>query len=110
MYAFGFRTILWKTQEPYPANYGKLGKKLMRQVIAHMEKKAENLSSNDLTTYDIILSCFGDTLEKEDYARLIALGEKVLPGLPDDENKRHSEWIFDGYKKRLNKEKQSDKK
>ncbi|MBC5620218.1 thioredoxin family protein [Butyricimonas hominis] len=110
MYAFGFRTILWKTQEPYPANYGKLGKKLTQQVIAHMEKKAENLSSNDLTTYDIILSCFGDRLEKEDYARLIALGEKVLPGLPDDENKRHSEWIFDGYKKRLNKEKQPDKK
>lgn len=107
MYAFGFRAILWKTERPHPAHYGKLGKKLTQQVIAHMEKNAKNLSSNDLNTYDIILSCFNERLDYKDYYRLIALGEKILPGLPDDENKRHAEWTLDGYKKHLKKMKQT---
>lgn len=110
MYAFGFRAILWKSEEPYPALYGKLGKKLTHQVIAHMEKKANSLSDDDFSTYDIILSCFGEGLEKKDYTRLIAVGEKVLSGLPDDDRKRHAEWILNGYKKRLEKMKQTPNK
>ena len=46
--------------------------------------------------------CMGEnTLEKKDYIRLIALGEKVLPNLPDDDEKSHAQWTFDGYKKHV---------
>ena len=80
--------------------FQQVGKKLVKQTITNMEKKADKLSSNDLVTYSIILMCMGDdTLEKKDYIRLIALGEKVLPNLPDDDEKSHAQWTFDGYKK-----------
>ena len=85
-----------------PKHYQQVGKKLVKQTIANMEKKADKLSSNDLVTYSIILMCMGEnTLEKKDYIRLIALGEKVLPNLPDDDEKSHAQWTFDGYKKHV---------
>ena len=102
LYAFAFRAILWTTPKPLPKHYRQVGKKLVKQTIANMEKKADKLSSNDLVTYSIILMCMGDdTLEKKDYTRLIALGEKVLPNLPDDDEKSHAQWTFDGYKKHV---------
>lgn len=102
LYAFAFRAILWTTPTPHPKHYQQVGKKLVKQTIANMEKKADKLSSNDLVTYSIILMCMGEnTLEKKDYIRLIALGEKVLPNLPDDDEKSHAQWTFDGYKKHV---------
>lgn len=102
LYAFAFRAILWTTPTPHPKHYQQVGKKLVKQIIANMEKKADKLSSNDLFTYSIILTCMGEnTLEKKDYTRLIALGEKVLPNLPDDSEKSHAQWTFDGYKKHV---------
>ena len=99
MYAFGFRAILWTSQEPYPKQYGKLGKKLSRLLIATMESKAASLSGMNLSDYSVALSCFGDVLEQKDYVRLVALGDKILPNLPDDNDKRHAEWTFKQYKK-----------
>ena len=102
LYAFAFRAILWTTPTPHPKHYQQVGKKLVKQTIANMEKKEDKLSSNDLVTYSIILMCMGEnTLEKKDYIRLIALGEKVLPNLPDDDEKSHAQWTFDGYKKHV---------
>ena len=102
LYAFAFRAILWTTPTPHPKHYQQVGKKLVKQTIANMEKKADKLSSNDLVTYSIILMCMGEnTLEKKDYIRLIALGEKVLPNLPDDDEKSHAQWTFNGYKKHV---------
>lgn len=98
MYAFGFRAILWKSEQPYPKAYGKLGKKLSRQLIAFMENKADSLTGTNISDYTIALSCFGDVLEQKDYARLAALGDKVLPHLSDSE-KSYAEWTFKQYQK-----------
>ncbi|MDE5611400.1 MAG: hypothetical protein K2I90_05215, partial [Odoribacter sp.] len=99
MYAFGFRAILWKSEKPYPKTYGKLGKKLSRQLIAFMESKADSLTGRNLSDYSVALSCFGDVLEQKEYARLVALGDKVLPNLPDNDDKRYAEWTFKQYQK-----------
>lgn len=99
MYAFGFRTILWKTEEPYPAAYAKYGKKLLARTISEMEKRGTALTLDDLQNYAVSLSCFGEP-DKKECQRLVALGDKLLPTLAG-EKKRHVEWLFGEYRKKL---------
>ena len=60
LYAFAFRAITVDDTRHHTGNtYQQVGKKLVKQTIANMEKKADKLSSNDLVTYSIILMCMG---------------------------------------------------
>ena len=54
-----------------------------------MENKQASLTLTDLETYPIILTSLQENMSKNNYSRLAAIGEKVIPDLPDSQEKRY---------------------
>ena len=64
-----------------------------------MENKQASLTLKDLQEYPIILMSLQDTMSKDCYSRLATIGEKVLPNLPDSQEKRYIQRTFEEYRK-----------
>lgn len=64
-----------------------------------MENKQASLTLTDLETYPIILTSLQENMSKNNYSRLAAIGEKVIPDLPDSQEKRYIQKTYEKYRK-----------
>ena len=67
----------------------------IKEILNKMEEQGTNLSSSDLSEYFGALSCFQREMPIELCRRLVVLGDKVLPVLPDDERLPGMKRMFD---------------
>ena len=100
MYIFAYRAIRWQTKDAdAQPQFKETGRKLTDLVIASMENRQASLTASDLQEYPIILMSLQDTMSKDNYSRLAAIGEKVIPNLPDSQEKKYIQSTFDKYRK-----------
>ena len=100
MYIFAYRAIRWQTKDAdAQPQIQETGRKLTDLVIASMENRQASLTASDLQEYPIILMSLQDTMSKDNYSRLAAIGEKVIPNLPDSQEKKYIQSTFDKYRK-----------
>lgn len=99
-YVMGYRAVIWQTETPDSLHLAQLGERLVNSMIPVMEDKISSLTVQDLYDYGLIFMTLQEKMSKENYTRLVAIGEKVMPGLPDSEQKRYVESIFKRYKER----------
>ena len=100
MYIFAYRAIRWQTKDAdAQPQFQETGRKLTDLVIASMENRQASLTASDLQEYPIILMSLQDTMSKDNYSRLAAIGEKVIPNLPDSQEKKYIQSTFDKYRK-----------
>ena len=94
-YADAFQGISWGHDFNVPENYSSCGSRLAELTVNKMEEQGTNLSSSDLSEYFGALSCFQREMPIELCRRLVVLGDKVLPVLPDDERLPGMKRMFD---------------
>ena len=100
MYVFAYRAIRWQTKDAdAQPQFQETGRKLTDLVIASMENRQASLTASDLQEYPIILMSLQDTMSKDNYSRLAAIGEKVIPDLPDSQEKRYIQKTYEKYRK-----------
>ena len=100
MYVFAYRAIRWQTQDAdSQPQFKETSNKLTDLIISSMENKQASLTLKDLQEYPIILMSLQDTMSKDCYSRLATIGEKVLPNLPDSQEKRYIQRTFEEYRK-----------
>ena len=100
MYVFAYRAIRWQTHyaDSQP-QFKETSNKLTDLIISSMENKQASLTLTDLKTYPIILTSLQENMSKNNYSRLAAIGEKVIPDLPDSQEKRYIQKTYEKYRK-----------
>ena len=100
MYVFAYRAIRWQTQDAdSQPQFKETSNKLTDLIISSMENKQASLTLTDLETYPIILTSLQENMSKNNYSRLAAIGEKVIPDLPDSQEKRYIQKTYEKYRK-----------
>ena len=103
-YADAFQGISWGHDFEVPDNYDACGTRLAGLTVDKMERQGTKLAAKDLENYFGALSCFRRELPVEWCRRLVALGDKVLPVLPDDEQLSGVKRTFDGIRRVVEQE------
>ena len=95
MYAFGFRGIVWGSEEKEPSpEVVKAGTRLTEAVIADLERRAAKLTAEELYTYTILMDSFYGKMTPALYRRLADAGEKALAALPESKEKDYAARYF----------------
>ena len=99
-YVMGYRAITWQMKEPDTTHLAKLGTRLVKKIIPVIENKASSLTVEELYDYSFVFLTLEKHISKSNYARLAAIGEKVIPQLPESQYKMFVETTFKTYKER----------
>ena len=100
MYVFAYRAIRWQTQDAdSQPQFKETSNKLTDLIISSMENKQASLTLTDMETYPIILTSLQENMSRNNYSRLAAIGEKVIPDLPDSQEKRYIQKTYEKYRK-----------
>ena len=99
-YVMGYRAITWQMKEPDTTHLAKLGTRLIKKIIPVIENKASSLTVEELYDYSFVFLTLEKHISKSNYARLAAIGEKVIPQLPESQYKMFVETTFKTYKER----------
>lgn len=71
-----------------------------QKIIPVIENKASSLTVEELYDYSFVFLTLEKHISKSNYARLAAIGEKVIPQLPESQYKMFVETTFKTYKER----------
>ena len=99
-YVMGYRAITWQMKEPDTMYLAKLGSRLVKKIIPVIENKASSLTVEELYDYSFVFLTLEKHISKSNYTRLAAIGEKVIPQLPESQYKMFVETTFKTYKER----------
>lgn len=98
-YVMGYRGVIWQSKTLDSLHVAQLGERLVDKIVPVIEEKVEVLTAEELYDYTFVLMTLQKKMSKANYVRLAAIGDKVLPGLPDSQHKGFVESEFRKYKK-----------